>query len=77
MKFENGKSAPLFKHYGYYGPAYWTFWEATFAEVRKNRKNHGQQKYDEAVAMWHLLPELRSSRITRSSHTQANLTHKG
>ena len=61
MRVENGKYAPLMKHYGYYYPACWTFWGATFAEVRKNRKKHDQQKYDEALAMWHLLPELRDA----------------
>lgn len=61
MRFQEEYWVPHFKEHGYYCPACWTFWGATFAEVRKNRKKHDQQKYDDAVALWHLLPELREA----------------
>jgi len=59
MRIENGFYVPHLEHYGYYCPDCWTYWGATFAEVRKNRKQYDQKKYDDAISTWHLLPELR------------------
>jgi len=53
MRFENGIYVPNLEHFGYYCPDCWTFWGATFAEVQKNRKQHNQKKYDDAISTWH------------------------
>lgn len=65
-KAENGVHVPHMRHFGYYCPNCWTYWGTTLAEVRRNRRQRQRLKYDDAVASWHLLPELRDGEAQAS-----------
>ncbi len=49
IKFVNGVNDPLLKQHGYYCPACWTFWGATFAEVRKKVPRIAKKKITSAA----------------------------